>query len=198
MKRQDIVSQFRHPDHEVDPVFVHRWSPRAMSGETVSGGELMALFEAARWAPSCFNDQPWHFLYARRETAHWARFFDLLVEANQVWAKDAAALMVVVSRKNFEYNGQFSRTHSFDTGAAWQNLALQGSRMGLVVHGMAGFDYDRAAKELKVPDDYMVEAMAAVGRPGDKAKLPQALQEKEQPSGRKPVDEFVFEGGFNE
>jgi nitroreductase len=190
------ISKYRQPDHDIEPILFHRWSPRAMSGEEISEQELTTLFEAARWAPSSYNGQPWRFLYARRGTANWDRFFDLMVEFNQSWTKHAAVLMVVISRKTFEWNDQVAPTHSFDAGAAWQNLALQGSRMDLVVHGMQGFDYDKARLELNVPDEFRVEAMIAVGKPGKREDLPEDLQDREQPSDRKPVAEIAIEGGF--
>ncbi len=190
------ISNYRKPDHDIEPILFHRWSPRAMSGEQISEQELMTLFEAARWAPSSYNAQPWRFLYARRGTANWDRYFDLMVEFNQSWTKHAAVLMVVVSRKTFEWNDQAAPTHSFDAGAAWQNLALQGSTMGLVVHGMQGFDYEKARVALNVPEDFQVDAMIAVGKPGKREDLPEDLQEREQPSDRKPVAEIAIEGGF--
>lgn len=190
------ISNYRKPDHDIKPILFRRWSPRAMSGEQISEQELMTLFEAARWAPSSYNAQPWRFLYARRGTANWDRYFDLMVEFNQSWTKHAAVLMVVVSRKTFEWNDQAAPTHSFDAGAAWQNLALQGSTMGLVVHGMQGFDYEKARVALNVPEDFQVDAMIAVGKPGKREDLPEHLQEREQPSDRKPVAEIAIEGGF--
>lgn len=193
----DIKGQdFRKPDHEISPLFVNRWSPRAMSGEEIGREELMRMFEAGRWAMSSMNNQPWRFLFALRNTLHWEKFYGLLTQNNQTWCKNAAALIVVVSKKMFDFNGKPARTHSYDAGAAWYSFALQGSMMGLVVHGMQGFDYDRAASELGVTDEYQVEAMAAVGRPGNREDLPPALQEREVPSQRKKVEEFAFEGGF--
>lgn len=189
------VLEHRQSEAEADPLFVRRWSPRAMSGEAVSQGELEQLFEAARWAPSAFNRQPWRFLYAHRDSEHWPRFFDLLVEFNQGWAHRAGALLVVVSRTVSD-SGNPIHTHSYDTGAAWQSLALQGSLMGLVVHGMAGFDKEAARRELAVPDDWEVEAMAAVGRPGEVDELPESLRQKEKPSGRKSLAEVAVEGPF--
>ena len=188
--------EFRNGEHGVDEIFVKRWSGRAMSGASIETDELMRLFEAARWAPSAFNNQPWRFLFCLRDTEHWDKFFSLLVKSNQIWTKNAAVLMVVVSKETFDYNGKPSKTHSFDAGAAWMSLALQGSIMGLVVHGMQGFDYSRASSELKVPDGFKVEAMIAVGRAGDKAELPKDLQEREFPSERKKISEIAFEGGF--
>src|SRR5580698_4825450 len=121
----------RIPDHEILPMFVERWSPRAMSGEPVSEAKLMRLFEAARWAPSSANAQPWRFAYARAGTPHFERFFNLLVEANRAWCARAGALILVVSKTKNDA-GNPLRTHSFDTGAAWMSLALQGWVMGLV------------------------------------------------------------------
>ena len=167
-----------------------------MSGEELDMEELNRLFEAARWAPSSMNNQPWRILYARRNTGHWETFLDLLSENNRTWARNAAALIVMVSKKTFDFNDQHSRTHSYDTGAAWISLALQGSLMGLVVHGMQGFDYDRAKESLHVSDEFQVEAMAAVGKPGKMEGLPPKLQEREFPSDRKELSEIAFEGVF--
>ncbi len=193
----DIKGQdFRRPDHDIQPFFLNRWSPRAMTGEEITREELMRMFEAARWAMSSFNNQSWRLLYALRNTPHWETFFSLLTPGNQAWCRNAAALLVVVSKTNFDHNGKPARTHSYDTGAAWFSFALQGVMMGLVVHGMQGFNYDRAKEDLGVPDDHQVEAMIAVGRPGDPEDLPVALQQREQPSLRKKVEEFAFEGGF--
>lgn len=191
------VWDFRKADFDIDPRFLNRWSPRSLSGEEISKDELMRLFEAARWAPSSYNNQPWRFLYALRKTDHWNTFFGLLAKANQVWAMHAAALIVIVSKTTFDHNGKPSITHSYDTGAAWLSIALQGSLAGLVVHGMQGFDYSRAREILQIPDDYQVEAMAAVGKPGIQDDLSPALKEREVPSGRKKLAEIVFEGGMS-
>jgi nitroreductase len=192
-------SEVRGPQAQnpVDELFLDRWSPRAMSGEGVTDEELSTLFEAARWAPSSYNNQPWRILYARRDTAHWETFFDLLVEGNRNWAKDAAALLLFVSKETFDFNGKPYPTHSFDTGAAWENLALQATMLGLATHGMQGFDYERARTELNIPEGFRVEAMIAVGRPGDPAQLPEPLRAREAPSGRKALSEITCEGAFN-
>lgn len=190
------VHEYRQAEHDIEDLFLRRWSPRAMSGESLGEDELMSLFEAARWAPSSYNGQPWRFLYAHRDTPQWQRFYDLMVEFNQKWAGQAAVLIVVISRDTFEHNGKPARTHSFDTGSAWMSLALAATRNGLVTHAMQGFDYDRARESLGVPKGYTVEAMVAVGRPGDKEDLPEGMREKEEPSTRKPVSEIAFEGSF--
>jgi nitroreductase len=191
-------SAARTPDHPIDSLFVDRWSPRAMWGEPMTDAELFTLFEAARWAPSAGNTHPWRILYAHRDTASWQVFFGLLVERNQLWCRNAAALLVFISRTTNEQTGKPLRTHTYDTGAAWENLALQGTLRGLVVHGMAGFDYARAKSELGVPDDYTVEAMAAVGNPGHIDDLPEDFRPRETPSPRRPVSELVFEGRFRQ
>jgi nitroreductase len=188
----------RAPDHPVDPLFVDRWSPRAMSGEPIAEEELFVLFEAARWAPSSGNLQPWRMLYAHRETSDWPTFFGLLNEGNRTWCRNAAVLVVVASQQTNSRTGAPLKTHSYDTGAAWQNLALQGTRSGLVVHGMAGFDYDRARQELRIPDTWRVEAMIAIGRHGRVEDLSESLQARETPSQRHPVTAFVYKGAWTE
>jgi nitroreductase len=189
-------SDRREADYPIDELFLDRWSPRAMSGEGISEDDLMTLFEAARWAPSSYNNQPWRILYARRDTENWQLFFGLLVEGNKVWAKNAAVLLLFVSKETFDHDGKPSITHSFDTGAAWENLALQGWQKGFVVHGMQGFDYERAKSELKIPEGFRVEAMAAIGKPGDVEELPEQVREREVQSGRRRLAETICEGPF--
>ena len=196
MKPLPHPDDYRKADFPIEPVFVRRWSPRAMSGEPITEEEMMTLFEAARWAPSTYNEQEWRFLYARRDTPHWPTFFDLLIEFNQSWCQRAALLVVILAHKVFQENGKENPVHLFDCGSAFENLALQGSAMQLVVHGMQGFDFAKARRVLRVPDDYAVATMFAVGRPGDPDELPQRAQEREKPSGRKPVREFIREGAF--
>jgi nitroreductase len=190
----------RTANHPIAALFLERWSPRAFTGETIADHVLLTLFEAARWAPSSYNSQPWRFLYSKRGSDSWPKFLDLLSERNQSWANNAAALVVVVSKQTFVPPGQqqpiVSRTHSFDTGAAWANLALQASLAGWHTHAMAGFDVDRARTALHVPDDFRVEAAIAVGRLGDKSSLPEPLRAMENPNGRRPLSETVLEGGF--
>lgn len=189
-------SEIRKSDFPIEPLLLDRWSPRAMSGEEITHQELNGLFEAARWSPSSFNAQQWRALYARRDTDYWFVFLGLLVEGNKSWAQNAAALVVFISRKAFEYNDEPSVTHSYDTGAAWENFALQGFHQGLVVHGMEGFDYERARTELHIPEQFQIEAMAAVGKPAPKEVLPEKLRDKEVPNDRRKVTESVCEGPF--
>jgi|SRR3989344_394097 len=188
----------RKSEHSINSLILNRWSSRAMSGEELTDEELMPLFEAARFAPSSNNNQPWRFIYAKRNTTHWSNFFYLLGDFNKQWCRNASALVLVVSRKKFDYNNELSITHSFDTGAAWENLALEASSRGLVAHGMQGFDYGKAREIFNISDDYNVEAMIAIGKKGSKENLPNELQEREVMSDRKPLNKIVFEGKFNE
>jgi nitroreductase len=190
------VQKTRSPTHEINSLIINRWSSRSFVPEDISDKELFSLFEAARWAPSSSNSQPWRFIYAKRNSKDWNTIFNLLVDFNKQWCTNASALVVVVSRKNFEHNGQPSITHQFDTGSAWENLAIQAVSQGLVTHAMAGFDYEKARKDLQVPADYEVIAMIAIGKRGPKEKLSPELQTREIPNARKPLSEIVMEGKF--
>ncbi len=187
----------RTPQYGVHDFIIERWSPRAMSAETIPKEQLMSLFEAARWAPSSFNNQPWRFVYALRGTPAFEQFMNVLVDFNKQWAQHAAALVIIISKNDFELNSKPSRTHAFDTGAAWQNIALQAHTMGLVVHGMEGFSYKRAKELIQLSEGYTIQAMFAVGKHGKKEDLPDELRKKEEKSDRKKVDEFVMQDRFN-
>lgn len=188
-------SSARHSAHPLHPLFLDRWSPRAMSGAALSEAEMLTLFEAARWAPSSGNFQPWRFLYARRDTDFWPTFLDLLVPGNRAWAEHAGALVLCISRTQRD-DGRPCITHSYDTGAAWENLALQASLNNIVAHGVQGFDYERARRVLRVPEVYAIEAMAVLGKPGKPADLPDGYQQREQPSDRRPLAQTICEGPF--
>ena len=190
------MMSIRKAEYGANKMFIDRWSPRAMSGEKISNDELMKLFEAARWAPSSYNNQPWRFVYALRETPQWQPLFDLLVDFNKQWCKNASALVVIASKDIFEYNNKPSRTAQFDTGAAWMSLALQGFMKGLVVHGLEGFDYEKARTVIRLPADHTILAMCAIGHLGDTSVLPPDIAAKEIKSDRKPLDQFVFEATF--
>jgi nitroreductase len=185
----------RKADHPIETLFLKRWSPRSLRGE-VSETELNRLFEAARWAPSTYNEQEWRYLYARKGGQHWDTFFNLLVEGNKAWCHLASVLVVVLSKKTFAKNGKPNPVHTFDAGLSSMALMLQAAAMDLIAHGMAGFDRDKAQRDLAVPDDFKPEAMIAIGRPGDTDDLPENLRGGEVPSGRKPIREFAREGVF--
>ena len=191
---QKEAEENREPDHEIDLIFIHRWSPRAL-GRDMDEEELKSLFEAARWAPSSYNNQSWRFIYTTYEDEQFSEFVDLLGEFNADWAEPGYALIVIVSKTTFDHNGEESITHSFDTGAAWQNLALEAARRGLVAHGMQGFDYEKAREKLDIPEEYEVEAMVAVGSQEDESKLPEEAQVK--PNGRKDLSQIASRGEFS-
>lgn len=191
----DEVKPYRQADHGIDPIFLNRWSPRAFSSEPIDDETLLRAFEAARWAPSSFNEQPWRFVIART-IADRQRFVEFLFPANQAWAKYAPVLIVVVAKKTFSHNGSPNSVAVFDAGTAWGYLSLGASQAGLITHGMAGFDRDKARETLRIPDDYEVAAVIAMGKRGDKAQLPPEVQARELPSGRRPVTESIMEGGF--
>jgi len=190
------VQKTRSTTYEINDLIVNRWSPRSFLPEELSDKILFSLFEAARWAPSSSNGQPWRFIFAKRNSQHWNGLFNLLVDFNKQWCTNASVLVVVLAKKTFEHNGQPISTRQFDAGAAWENLALQAVTEGLITHAMAGFDYEKARKDLEVPDDYDVVAMIAIGKVGPKEKLSSELQAREVPSTRKPLSELVMEGKF--
>lgn len=193
---QELGKNMRQSKYNVNTLFLNRWSPRSFIPTDISDEELYRLFEAARWAPSSFNGQPWRFIYAKRNTENWNKFLNLLIDFNRSWAKNASVLILVISRKTFEYNKKPSLTHQFDTGAAWENLALQATYQGLATHGMEGFNYEKAREELNVPVDFDILAMIAVGKQGNKDLLSTELQEREFPSDRKPLKDIIMEGSF--
>jgi nitroreductase len=131
-----------------------------------------------------------------RGSAEWPLFFDLLADANKVWCKNGAALVLFLAKTTFDSNGQPSITHSFDAGAAWMSFALQGARLGYVVHGMEGFDYAKARESLAVPEGFQVEAIAVVGKAGRVEDLPPAVQTREAPSDRRKVVDSIHIGAF--
>lgn len=192
----DTARRHRRPDHPINAILYERWAPRAMSGEPVTRAELDRVFEAARWAPSSYNRQPWRFFYALRDDECWNDFLGLLTPGNRSWAQNGGALIVIASRKTLE-DGAESRTHSFDAGAAWQNLALQGTSMGLVVHGMEGFDYEKVRDVLALPPELEVEAMCVIGRYGAEEELPEKYRARETPRNRRPIETFVRHGPFH-
>jgi nitroreductase len=187
--------------YPISNIFINRWSSRAMSDEPVTNEQLMVLFEAARWTPSAYNEQPWRFIYTHKGTKLWNELIALMNQFNQGWAKNAAVLVVIISKNNFTRNtnpsgSKQSHTHTFDAGAAWMSLALQGSISGLVVHAIADFDYDKAKTVLNMPSEFKIETMVAISKPGKKENLSPELQAREVPNDRKPLNEIVFEDVF--
>lgn len=184
----------RKSEAAIQPLILNRWSPRAMDSTPLTWQELQPLIEAAKWAPSSYNNQPWRFVYAFRGDEYFQQFLNIMVPFNQGWAKNAGALLIVLAHKNFEYNGKPSRTHAFDTGAANENLMLQAFANGLVAHAMEGFDYDKALQLVGGSNEYAVMCMVAIGHPAPISVLSPELQEREVPSDRKKESEIAFHG----
>ena len=183
-------------------LIARRWSPRAIDpNRPVSREHLLALLEAARWAPSCFGDQPWRYLVwdRFRDPAGWQQAFECLAEGNQDWVKNAPVLLLAVAAPNFGHNNKPNRWAQYDTGAASENLCLQATALGLVAHQMGGFDPDRARARFGIPADHACMAMIAVGHSGSVEALPDALRERELASReRKSLASIAFEGGWGQ
>lgn len=189
----------RQPDHPVAPEFPARWSPRSFTDRELAEAEVMSLLEAARWAPSASNHQPWRLVWARRGEAGFGAIREALTGNNPVWAGRAAVLFAVASKdtvKNRDGDEVPNRTAGFDTGAAWMSLALQAQAMGLAAHAMGGFDKNRLASAIGLPEGHTLHCVVAVGEQGPAESLPAELAAREKPSTRKPVHDFAMRGRF--
>ena len=186
----------RRPEAPIDEQFLSRWSPLAFKSDLLSTDQVASLFEAARWAPSCYNEQPWMFVYATRDNkADHDRVASLLVDANRAWAEKAPVLGIVFARRRFGRNDKPNRWAAFDAGAASMSLTLQANKMGLVTHFMGGIHEDQCYEALAASkDDYEAMAGFAIGRQGAAADLPESLREREAPSDRKPLAEVAYAG----
>jgi nitroreductase len=193
------IQAFRAADHEIPAMFLNRWSPRAFSDEAVDDETLFRILEAARWAPSSANEQPWRFIMARTPEDR-ARFLDFLMPGNQEWNRTVPVIIVIAGKRTYGntgfYDGNPNSTYQFDCGTAWGFLALAAHQLGLITHGMAGFDRDKARETLNIPEDYDPIAVIALGYRGDKNELSEKLQAREVPSTRRPLEELVMEGKF--
>ncbi|POO54528.1 nitroreductase family protein [Agrobacterium rosae] len=192
-------SNSRQSEYPVDPIFLDRWSPRAFTDAAMPKEHLLTILDAAHWAPSASNLQPWRFVYTHRGSPDWDKFVGLLMEGNQRWAKNAAVLLFSMSRDyNISRDGEKkpATTHSFDAGAAWFSLAMQAHYLGYHAHGMAGIFKDKIVEALNVPQGYVVEAAVAIGTIADKSTLPDELAAREVPSERLPLADVAFEGSF--
>lgn len=200
MQRQDTPPDREAPaEAPIEALLRRRWSPRSYTGEPVSDAHLASLLEAARWAASCFNAQPWHLVVARRdrEPAAHAAIAACLSGNNQAWAPRAPVLMVAVARLDFAHNGKPNRHAAYDTGAAMAQMALQATALGLQLHQMGGFDLDKARETLGIPEGYEPRAAIALGHPGPANALPEELAQRETaPRQRRAVAEWVHYGAW--
>lgn len=187
-------------DPRVHQLIRRRWSPRAFSDRPVDSATLRALLQAAQWAASSYNEQPWAFIVATRDTSQdYERLLGCLVEFNQKWASSAPVLALSVAKASFERNGKPNRHAFHDVGLAVSQLTLQATAEGLAVHQMAGIDADQARRELDIPDGWDPVAAIALGYPADPDSLPEDLRDKEEADRRrKPLADFVFSGSWGE
>ncbi len=194
------MTRLEKTDHPIHELLQKRWSPRAFADRPVEPAKLVSLLEAARWAPSSFNGQPWAFIVATKDNpAEFAKLLSCLVEFNQSWAKGAPVLMLTVARLNFEHNSEHNRHAFHDVGLAMGNLSVQATSEGLFLHQMAGILPDVAKKTFGIPDGWEAVTGVALGYLGDPATLPEKLRDREAtPSPRKPLAEFVFTGQWGQ
>lgn len=187
-------------DYPIHELLRQRWSPRAFADKPVPAEILKSLFEAARWAASSFNDQPWTYIVATREDAeNFAELLSVLMEGNTAWAKGAPVLALAVARLNFQHNGTPNRVALYDVGAASASLTFEATSRRLAVHQMAGFYVDKAKEVFRIPPGWEPIAALAIGYPGDPDGLPEKLRRAETaPRSRKPLAEFVMAGTWGQ
>lgn len=184
----------RIADYPIADLFLERWSPRSFQEKEIPEEQLLSLFEAARWAPSARNCQPWYFILAtsKEERKVFHQFID---EGNLQWAKKVPVLAMLLSKKTAR-DGEENRYHSFDAGCAWGFLALQAIKNGLKTRAIGGFDREKARELLHIPEDYECQLVIAIGYQGKKEDLPEQFRKQEQPNDRRSVKESIFKGKF--
>ncbi len=187
-------------DYPIEEILKRRWSPRAFSDRMVEPEKLRSLWEAARWAPSSFNEQPWHFIVATRDKpAEHEKLLSCLVEKNQQWARNAPVLMVSVTELNFAKTGKPNRHAFHDVGLAMGNLLVEATALNLFVHQMAGFSPEKVKELFTVPEGFEPVAAIAIGYGADPSAAPEAFRQQETaPRSRKSINSFVFEGKWGE
>jgi nitroreductase len=194
------VNKASETQYPIEELLRHRWSPLAFSNQPVEREKLCSVLEAARWAASSFNEQPWSFIVATKDNqAEFDRLLNCLAEGNQEWAKNAPVLMLSVAKLYFERNGVENRHAFHDVGAATASLAIEATALGLYVHQMAGFDVSKARETYSIPEGYEPVAAIALGYLGDPQSLSERLLKRElAPRTRKPLSEFVFFNSWNQ
>lgn len=194
MSNNTNVMTRRQSSYDIDPIFLERWSPRSYSDKEVPDEDLYSIFEAARWAPSAANVQPWRFIIAKTKEER-EKFYPFIMEGNRLWCEKAPVLAVLISNM-VTAKGQPNGSHAFDAGTAWGYLALEAKKKGLATHAMGGFYEAKAKENLSIPEEYAVNAVISIGYQGEKETLTETLQEREMPSDRRPLSETLFEGTF--
>lgn len=190
-------AQTAYPLH---PPIERRWSPVSFSGRPLSVGDIGSLFEAARWAPSCYNEQPWFFMIAtKNDPGEFERLLSCLAPGNQIWVRNAPLLILTFARLTFERNGKPNRHALHDVGLAAGNLVVQAMSMGLFAHQMAGFDGEKVRAAYSIPDGVEPVTAIAIGYHGTSADLPEDLRTREgAPRTRKPLTSILFSGAWEQ
>lgn len=191
---QPEVELYRKSDYGIHPMFLNRWSPRAFRSETIAEEVLLSIFEAASWAPSARNLQPWRYIVAIDEEEKFT-FKSFINERNWLWCQHAPVLALLITKK-VNTDGKLNRSAMFDAGASWSYLALEANRQGLVTHAMGGFEREKAKQVLHIPEEYECCIVIAIGYQGDLTSLPIEDQQREKPSPRRSVHDSLFKGTF--
>jgi nitroreductase len=185
------------PDHPIHELLMARWSPYGFADDPVPRDDLLSLLEAARWAPSSFNEQPWRFIIGQRGEPAWDGILECLVDANQAWARKAPVLLLTVPSLLFARNGKPNTAAHHDIGLAMAQLCVEATARGLHVHQMIGIHPERAQERFTIPEGHEAFTAAAIGRAARLEDVPEALRERDaQPRTRKPLSEFVFGDAF--
>ncbi len=181
----------------IHPLIKQRWSPRSLNPQSLEKDKLQRIFEAARWAPSSFNEQPWRFIVGIKGDATWQKMYDALVEFNQIWAKNAPVLVLNLGKKTVSKNGQANASFQYDVGQAMAYITFQAEAEGLVVHQMGGFNREAVKKAFAVPEDYSVLTVCSIATQNSPDKLPPNFEKMERaPRERKPLEELVYTEAF--
>lgn len=190
-----IEEKIASTEFPVIDLLKNRWSPRAFSSESIEEEKIMSLLEAARWAPSCYNEQPWNFILFKKEKPEdYNKILDVLSPRNRLWAKNAPLIMLSVAKMNFERNNKFNRYSLYDVGSAVTHLTMQATSMGLYVHQMAGFDSEKAQQLFNIPEGYKPVSAIAIGYYGNIENLPDDFKKSETANrSRKPISDFVYQ-----
>jgi nitroreductase len=207
LKHLFLILQANHSEMEkpalnqfsILETFRQRWSPRAFSDKPVETEKLQSIFEAARWAPSSMNEQPWRFIVGIKGDDSWQRIYDTLVEWNQQWAGNAPVLILNLGKRTFTYKGRPNATYHYDTGQAVAMMITEAQNLGLYTHQMGGFSREKAVELLHIPEDFHPLSVTALGYYGDASMLPEDMQESELAARkRRPLREMVYAGQFGE
>jgi nitroreductase len=188
------MEKYATTDLSLHPLIKKRWSPRAFSLQTIEKEKLERMIEAARWSPSCYNEQPWRFIIGiKGQNSIYDKIFSTLAEGNQSWAKRVPCLLLLLAKKTFTHNGKRNRWSEYDCGQAAAHLSIQAMEESIYVHQMAGFDKMKATQLFAIQDDFTPVVVIAAGYQGDVNELPEDLKKMElSPRKRLPVNDLIL------